>query len=454
MNGIIRSTLLPTLIFMALLHTPLVSADSDYYASPYNQNNNYDNNSDTPSPTDLQKYLYNLGLYIGYDLRGTNDPKAPEPPKSTLLTDPNQDTSQLKQLAQFAFYSVFGAIPVNTFLPYFIPTSSATGSASIYTTLNDWANAVFPSYNQKNTAPVSVSELIDQKVYQLDPINQSILNILNTPDSTFCMDNAGSAWTKDCAILYQNQVMNNAIGTLPGTDSFFTYDYQQQFLNQLNVNSLIAPVIYSTQSNQTNNSSSNQQGNNGAGLTADSQAQQAANFIRYVTGAMAPMPMIKRTDYDNQFSAAYPYGASGSPPGDESSTARTNRENARASLDKYIADVRAYAAKNSVAVSNLYYILSKRMPQKNLDDSSQALNELQMATRRLYDPTKNATQWMDLINKSSPATVQKEIAILLSEINYQLYLNRQQEERLLLTNTLLLAGSISSTKPDPSLSNQ
>jgi intracellular multiplication protein IcmX len=62
-----------------------------------------------------------------------------------------------------------------------------------------------------------------------------------------------------------------------------------------------------------------------------------------------------------------------------------------------------------------------------------------MATRRLFntDPSQ-PSQWLTQINSSSPATVQKEMVALLAEINFQLYLNRQQEERLLLTNSMLL----------------
>jgi intracellular multiplication protein IcmX len=84
--------------------------------------------------------------------------------------------------------------------------------------------------------------------------------------------------------------------------------------------------------------------------------------------------------------------------------------------------------------------------------TSQALSEFKMATRRLYDPSKSSNdsanpdesnQWVTLINDASSGTVQKEIAILLSEINYQLYLSRQQDERALATLSLMLIQSLS-----------
>ena len=82
------------------------------------------------------------------------------------------------------------------------------------------------------------------------------------------------------------------------------------------------------------------------------------------------------------------------------------------------------------------------MPQESKDgktQSSQALSEFEMATKRLYDPKKESgSQWIDQINAASAATVQKEIAVLLSELNYQIYLMNQKTDRMLLTQSLAL----------------
>jgi intracellular multiplication protein IcmX len=140
------------------------------------------------------------------------------------------------------------------------------------------------------------------------------------------------------------------------------------------------------------------------------------------------------------------------------STQLTSILNAQKTISNYLASLRVYAAQTSVAVGNLYYILSKRLPQQdatNQNTTSQALNELTMASRRLYNPNSgNTAQWLDMINNASPSTVQKEMAILLSEINYQLYLNRQQEERLLLTNSLLLIQALKQNAPTADFSTK
>lgn len=53
-----------------------------------------------------------------------------------------------------------------------------------------------------------------------------------------------------------------------------------------------------------------------------------------------------------------------------------------------------------------------------------------------------------------PATVQKEIAVLLAEINYQMYLDRQIQERILLTNSIMLLQNLKAAQPTADFSNQ
>ena len=181
------------------------------------------------------------------------------------------------------------------------------------------------------------------------------------------------------------------------------------------------------------------------GLIGKSQVEQAANFIRYASGIVSPTTSISRNTYNALLTQTL-------EKKDETAAQRSAREDALASLTTYLTQVRVYAAQSSVAISNLYYILSKRLPQDNqqLNGSSQAVSELEMATRRLYKPNlkANEKQWIDSINSASPTTVQKEMALLLAEINYQLYLNRQQEERLLLTNSILLIQNLTQAKPE------
>ena len=407
---------------------------------------------------DIKTYLYNLGGDMGYDLK--TDVASPT---NTFIVSSSSGTAEggsaqsLSSTATHFISTYFGAIPVNSSLLDPTLMNFVPSGIPIYISLNAFVNATFLAYNsvksaQNNTSTLTVSPLMDQQTYQQDPVNQSILNILGTPDWTYCMDTTGTVWANnnsqtlnDCPLLYQNKVMSNVIGTLPATP-YIAPGASQDILNELNSNSLTAPLLYSTSSS----SSGNAPQTSNPGLVASTQAEQAANFVRYASGMVVPVPLMSQSKYRSLLGQV-----------SDTTIDRVKRENAQATLTAYLAKVRIYAAQNSVAMSNLYYILSKRLPQTQTgsqenqsnatNGSSQALSEMTMATRRMYDPAAVASgkpQWIDQINTASPSAVQKEMALLLSEINYQLYLNRQQDERLLLTNSLLLIQNLTQNLPD------
>ncbi len=439
-----QRNVLATLFFTAIL--PITSSfaeESSFTTTPVNNNDDAQT-----SMQDIAQYLYNLGGDLGYDLK-----TAVTTSSSTLLISPPK---LIQSMSTATFFAMVGAIPVNASpqdgsLLNFVPSNNAT-----YTLLNTLANNTFLSYSSAGSitpaganatpTPVTVSPLIDQQAYQSDPVSQFVLNLLGTPNSTFCMDSTQTTWVGDsqkvgdCPYLYNNKILSNIVGTIPSTPFLFP-NSQDPIINELNSNTLLSPLLYTTVSTSPSPKSSDN-----PGLTATSQAQQAANFIRYVTGAVIPIPTISQANYNNLLIAIK------SP-----NSSRTTKEASLAIVDTYLSGMRVHAAKASVAASNLYYILSKRLPQvqsqtdTSVNGTSQALTEMSMATRRLYDPAAVATgkpQWLTQIDTASPATVQKEMAILLSEINYQLYLNRQQEERILLTNSLLLIESLKQNRPE------
>jgi intracellular multiplication protein IcmX len=422
-----------TLISSLLLSTA-VSTEIQADIDPFGQKT-------STNTENLAKYLLNLGTFLGFDL--TQTPKDINP--SQKLLDIN--TTQAAQVSLYV--SLFGAVPVNTINPplmQFVPTN---GNSS-YIALNTFANNTFktPPYNTDSSqqqGALSANPLVDQPKFQLDPISQGVLNILTTPNNTYCMNNEETEWKKEgCGkLLYDNLVTNNVIGTIPGPTDFFTYDYNQQFLSQLNSNTLLSPLLYTT-SNGSSTSTSSSPKPQSEGLAADSQVQQAANFIRYATGTIIPATLPKYQEYSNLFSKATNLN---------NKTPLLEQKSAQATLTNYFGKLRVYAAQMSVGFSNLYYILSKRMPQNLPGDqvTSQALSEFTMATWRLFKPDSDQktanVQWLEQINNASSATIQKEMVTLLAEINYQLYLNRQQEERLLLTETLMLMQNVRTSQP-------
>lgn len=432
---------LTSLTLLVCTTLPVFADDqSDYYSQ-----------QQSSSMQNLVLYFQNFGSYLGYDV--TQNPTQNEQALSRqALID-----ITLVQLAQVSLFNTsLGSIPVNAFssaFSFFVP-GGATGASII----NTFANTTFNSYDTPSSqTKVSVSPLIDQQTYQADPVSQSLLNILGTPDYTYCYTGTdATTWNPDCRYpLYDVNVPTKVIGPLPDSKTFFAYNYIQTFLSQLNGNALMAPLLYSTENPQQNSTSSSQGTNNqNAGLTAQNQAQQAANFIRYVSGSVTPIKLPKWKDYDTLYTQA--------TASTRSSVTPIQKFEAQSTLSNYLASLRTFAAQSSVGLSNLYYILSKRLPQdmgnssaSNQQAMSQALSEFKLATWRIFDPSHSEnnsmgnTQWINQINKASTATIQKEIAVLLSEINYQMYLDRQLQERILLTNSIMLLQNTRATQPNP-----
>ncbi len=398
----------------------------------------------------LTEYLKNLGTWFGFDVTQQQELNSPI---ATLLSISDATLAQ-----QYSLITLLGAIPVNAYssaLASFVPSNTEN-----YKLINEMANYSFQSqpsggkYSDSSTdtnGGFAVSSLIDQQTYQNDPVTQSVLNILTTPQTTYCMNNDATAWTDDCKYLYDTKITANVIGTLPTPDSFFSYDYNQPVITQLNSNALLGPLLYST-SNDSSTTSSSTNTSSDEGLTAQNQIQEAGNFIRYAARIVTPPELPKRTEYSNLYQTAIYDGSD--------ATSLFKKQLAEKQIARYVASLRSYSAQQSLPIANLYSMLAKRMPQPQSSDSSkqtsQAFSEFQMATRRLYDPAKDSSsndnsskQWIDQINDASTATVQKEIAVLLSEINYQLYLSRQQDERMLATLSMMLIKSLSA----PSLSD-
>lgn len=402
--------------------------------------------------SDIKQYLLNLGSYLGYDLKtdpANNDSFSPNLLNGTLV----------QQMQNYALNSFLGS--------FILATAGQDGDKFVpesikpYSIINAFANYSLstPPYSTASAQSVSVSPLIDQPPYQNDPVSQAILNIVGTPDYSYCLDNKGVTiqnCTYSKGTLNDAEIVNNAIGdNLVSTATYFTYKAVQPLLGQLNSNSLTGPLLYNTNpsSDAAANTSSSDNSESSSGLIAQSQAQQAANFIRFASSAIIPLQLPNRTTYDNLYVQALP-----------TNTDKLSQLQARTTLANYLASLRVYAAQNSVGIANLYYIMSKRLPQAqtvpgnsdSTQQTSQALSEFNMATWRLNDPSAASSpdsQWMNKINKASSATVQKEMAVLLAEINYQLYLTRQQQERILLTNTMLLIQNARSSQPDNSLSS-
>jgi len=389
------------------------------------------------SSASTSEYLKNFGLYFGYDLA-----VAPSPTPGTAT--PDIDTILQNQASSVA--GLIGIIPLiaDSTFSSIIPNNTSVSLPAGYETINYFLNilphAIYTNYASPSSTRISVNANIDQKDYFADPISQSIYNTLTTPDYTYCTsDNTSSGTLKtDCDYLDQYKVMQNILeagdyaANLPGVTDVVSPAYNKPLVSQLNAETLLGPLLYNTQaSNGNSTSSSSAEESSGTGLSAETQAVQAANFVRYLSQQIIPMSLASYQNYSNTLNNA-----------NNTSLDMSTRNEARNSLYNYLTKLRSYAALKSVGESNLYSMLGKRTlnPKTN---SSQAYDEYIMATRRLFNPSTTSvsgantnsdttSQWTKDMEKASSITLMRETVYLLAEINYQLYLTRLQEERLLM----------------------
>lgn len=398
--------------------SPVIADDTDLTPSA--------GGTDSSSIDAIKDELKYLGLYFGYDITS--------PPPTSMI--PNTDIQKAK-------IAVFQEGMVKLLLGT-IPGSSIVNPDT--NNLNTMINTVFKSLEsndesshstdiQATTGQVGANNSVE---YPQNPVTQSIVNLIGAPSVSICNnirpagDNSKSS-SNNSAIVncdsnnpkYQEYIPLLSLGGLPNIKEAFNIN--TNLTEQLNSNSLISPLIYSSPNDKTS--------------TQSNQAQQAQDFIRYVSYAFLPATAIDADTYTALFKQA-----------NDTTTGLTMEQRFKAaqSLSGYFVSLRSHAAQLSVGIANLYTMLAKRMPQQDPSGqaasgpTSEAYYEYQMATKRLYTPAASSDisgqtkQWVDKLDRSSPAAVQKEIAILLSEINYQLYLSRQQEERILLTNTAIL----------------
>ncbi len=427
-------------------------------ASDNIMNSSADTQNISNNTSQIATYLLNLGAYLGFDLSSKNPPQPPKEFSADLI---KPERTLLNQ--QLAFSTLMGAIPVS-FMPgamsKFLPPS-----VNYSNVINGMANATFSGFNGDSSSQnslITANPLIDEPTqgqgqYLTDPVSQSVYNILGTPDFTYCMDNDGQKWLdkNKCSYLYQNQVTFNILGYIPNATDFFSYNFNGNVINQLNSNSLLAPLMYSSEQMPQVTIQKDRSGkSSNPGLVAQNQAQQADNFVRYVSGSTVPTALPSFKQYNDLYALATQ--SLTNPPD-------AQQMQAQATLANYLGSLRVYAAQSSVGISNLYYIMSKRLPQKMANEpTSQALTEFNMATRRLFVPDSNNSgtttslnkQWTEDLNNASSATIQKEIAVLLAEINYQMYLDRQIQERMLLTNTIILMQNLKASQPSPDFGTQ
>ena len=146
----------------------------------------------------------------------------------------------------------------------------------------------------------------------------------------------------------------------------------------------------------------------------------AAHYVGFISGMASPFVVFDPSDYQNLVNSS-------------------GLQNP--AVESYRAAVRSYLAQLSMGTDNMLYLFSQRVPQPGLGSlagystSNQSLAQIdeKMAMHRIGSP-----QWYTDMEQSPPATVARETLYTLAEMRYEMYQERQLQERLLATMTTIL----------------
>lgn len=402
------------------------------------------------SSEDILTSLNNLGLYMGYDLTKTPNP----PVLATTFTMSDNEEKYLINSQYASAVSLIYAFPLmvvpdsfNTIVPESLKDLYTT-AYNLLTLLPVDNFSIWSNYDTPSSTLISAVTDVDQKSstgYMPNMTRQAIFNILTTPDYTYCTDDYTNQTgiKKDCGYLNNQQIVNNILesGTsesddgafvnygadLPNPENLVSSNYNTPLEPLLNADTFLTPLIYNT-TELTYGDEDNPYQEDSSGYPTKTQANQAADFVRYLSGQNL-LGILPRYDL---YQKLLDQSRSSDP---------ATQNNANNVLLDYFAKLRNYTANMSLGVSNLSNIMGKRMVNP-ATGTSPAFDEYVMATRRVLHPTTTDTadglqeggnQWIEEMKTASPTVIQQQMLFLLSEINYQLYLSRMQEERMLAT---------------------
>lgn len=334
----------------------------------------------------------------------------------------NQEPSYSGFLSNMVI-NLSSSYPVQHPLPISPPQNSPQWFIQDALLLNQYGNGLYKDYSQSTDdkitldMPISSGSPGNSKAkYQSTPTAQILFNLIaaSTPspdlESTISDSLAQIATGQTTAKFKQKNAVSDYI-----SNQLHNLSESSDLLPSLNADTFISPLMYT---NQNNGGNGKMPQSNLTTLQAQSQQQAASNFVRHLAGEFIPLPEQNSRTLTNAFN------------------------NNVAGVVNYFNSLRGFIAQVSVGISNLNYLYGKRMsPENGSSDNtptvSQSAYEFQMATQRLQNPNTGDSQqnngWAAGLDKLTPREAQREMLMLLAEMNYQLYLNRQVQERMLLT---------------------
>jgi intracellular multiplication protein IcmX len=429
---------------VSLLTLPLISwadyGDGQFISTASTQGSGAVSSASSATVTAINT----LGQWMGFPL--PTPPAQPLPYMLNTLAVP--DLSQIinSQYGSAASYLAQTPLIGGSIVPQTAPfdTTYATTNNILNATAVSTTNNVWSTYTTPSTSTISVIPNVDMPTstsslttYPCSTIGCEIVySLLSTPDYTMCTSgytSSGYAYppnSDNCPTpQYDFSVASNLLGVsavesnntivygtgFPAPGIFSTY--MQNQMPNMNADVLTAPLAYnSTQLNNVN------------------------NFVHNLTGSLTmllPLPYSEyQTAYNNIQNA-------------QTDPSLAN-QSAEAIFD-YILSLKSFGAYLSIGLSDLEFVMGRRMPNA-LTGTSTAADESMMFTRRLFNNTPSQgtvpdNTWVNDMNQASPIVLAREQVTLLAEINYQLYLMRMQDEKILLTLAAMQLGGTASMAP-------
>lgn len=243
-------------------------------------------------------------------------------------------------------------------------------------------------------------------------------NILEKPEKDIGTTNSGYA-----GITLPYFMNPNKTGLNPRTKITNTND------QALNLNTLLGPLNYNlpyTVPQEGTAASSGASG--GSGDKKQDLKKMADFFIRFASWQANPPQLPPLQKFRDAAKEATKEGA---------------KPEEKEPYFNFLTRLNTFVAFASVGISNFNEMYARRIADPNASDPklkglSQAEIEYRMATQRLSDQPADPEKpeqgsWRDAMEKAPPIVVQRAMLYLLAQINYQLYLQRVQDERILAT---------------------
>lgn len=254
------------------------------------------------------------------------------------------------------------------------------------------------------------------------PTVSSTVKTLNDQDITNGLapntQNPNAALIQLSTIQASDTVLPSTLGVVPFYSSAVHANLQAALIKgneNFNFQSLVTPLAYSTQDMQNN----------------------AANYIKFVSGAAIPVSIINLNSYpDSQLKVKDKLDIQNS-----------------ATYQAFQVDRRQLLAVQSASLSNLYYLYAERMPIPTIQAGDTSLGiaspsalqvENYIATWRTLSP--NSSTWYTQMTIASPTNIARETLFVLAEIQAELHRIHLDNERLLALNSINQLQAIQTQK--------